>query len=128
MVTALGLFNESNATMPTDSINYERAWRTSQILPFLANIALERLECGAVAGGNASAAQTNAGEVAAQGGAREAYVRVLVNQAPVPVPTCNGGPGASCPVADFVALIDGASPPPCPFLGLEAGRSSGWHG
>jgi acid phosphatase len=70
-VTALGLFNTSNASMPVDKINYERAWKTSDILPFLANIALERLECNAKATGNS----TNG-----------TYIRTLVNSATIPLP------------------------------------------
>lgn len=97
--------------MPATSLNYARAWRTSNILPFLANVALERLTCGATAGGNATHNETNAAEVAAQGGEGESYVRVLVNQAPVPVPGCDDGPGASCPLGNFSALIEGEQRP-----------------
>jgi acid phosphatase len=51
VITALGLYNNSaysgannlNATMPVDSINYHRAWESSGILPFLTNIAIEKL-------------------------------------------------------------------------------------
>lgn len=106
--------------MPTTHINYERAWKTSQILPFLANVALERLSCSATAGGNATASQTNAAEVTAQGGEAEAYVRVLVNQAPVPLPGCSEGPGASCPLASFTTFVDGT-----PTLGPYDARRRG---
>lgn len=76
--------------MPTTRINYERAWKTSQILPFLANVALERLECDAHAtGANATAA----------------FVRTLVNGAVIPIPECAGGPDASCPLTDFQAFV-----------------------
>lgn len=71
IVTALGLFNTSNASMPTTRINYERAWKTSEILPFLANVGLERMECNATAIGN----NTNG-----------TYIRTLVNSATIPLP------------------------------------------
>jgi acid phosphatase len=92
IVTALGLFNTSNASMPADALNYERVWRTSDILPFLANVGLERLEC------NASATPTNASGV---------FVRVLVNAAPMPLPGCSAGPDASCALANFTQFVAG---------------------
>jgi acid phosphatase len=100
VVTALGLFNTTNASMPATAINYERAWRTSEILPFLANVALEAISCNNTAGGNSTATQTNAA-----GPAAEVYVRALVNQAPIPIPGCSEGPGASCPLASFTDFI-----------------------
>ncbi|KAJ6164594.1 hypothetical protein N7470_003266 [Penicillium chermesinum] len=53
VITALGLYNNSaytgannvNQTMPQNRINYNRAWKTSQILPFLENIAIEKMSC-----------------------------------------------------------------------------------
>ncbi|KZV93276.1 phosphoglycerate mutase-like protein [Exidia glandulosa HHB12029] len=91
IVTALGVLNETNATMPEDAINYERAWRTSFILPFLANIALERLDCNATALG-ANSTST-------------AFVRALVNAAPLPLPGCSSGPGGSCELQSFSDYI-----------------------
>ena len=76
--------------MPTDSINFDRAWRTSEILPFLANIGLERLSCNASATGNASNAD---------------FVRALVNAAQIPLPGCTDGPDDSCPLSDFVSFV-----------------------
>lgn len=94
IVTALGVLNETNATMTDKAINYERAWRTSYILPFLANIALERLECNSTALGASSTANT--------------FVRALVNAAPLPLPGCSSGPGGSCEIGAFSSFIEGA--------------------
>ncbi|KAK3985399.1 histidine phosphatase superfamily [Cladorrhinum sp. PSN332] len=90
IAVAMGLFNNSefgggggarnvNETMPLDRINHRRAWRASHILPFLGNIAIERLNCSGSYG-------FNDGD----------YYRVLVNNAPQQVPGCGGGPGTSC--------------------------------
>jgi len=88
VAVAMGLFNNSdfggtaegiNATMPADRINHRRAWKASHILPFLANIAVERLNCSTATG--------------FEGGD---YFRVLVNNAPQELPTCADGPGTSC--------------------------------
>ncbi|KAK1964693.1 histidine acid phosphatase [Colletotrichum sublineola] len=89
VAVAMGLFNNSefvggsesriNDTMPLDRINYRRAWKTSNILPFLGNIAIERLNCSG-----------------AYGYEDGDYYRVLVNSAPQPLTDCADGPGTAC--------------------------------
>ncbi|KAJ2971825.1 hypothetical protein NQ176_g7508 [Zarea fungicola] len=87
VIVAMGLFNNSefngaaniNDTMPTNRINYRREWKSSNILPFLGNIAIERLKCS--------------GSYGYQDGD---YYRALVNSAPQPLPNCADGPGTSC--------------------------------
>ncbi|KAI0405616.1 histidine acid phosphatase [Xylaria palmicola] len=98
MVTvAMGLFNNSafgggefgiNDTMPLDRINYRRAWKSSHILPFLGNLAIERLSCKGTYG-------YSDGE----------YYRVLVNSAPQPLPGCTDGPGTTCTRSGFEQYI-----------------------
>ncbi|KIJ50511.1 hypothetical protein M422DRAFT_245132 [Sphaerobolus stellatus SS14] len=97
--TALGIFNNSeftnadvNSTMPDAEINYAREWRTSYILPFLGHIAFERLECDeTTTGGNNSSV----------------FIRTQVNGAPIPLPGCQDGPGASCALSNFTEYIRG---------------------
>ena len=101
VLVALGLFNNSdfsgadniNGTMPTDQINPRRAWESSKILPFLTNIALERLECDSYGFQDNS---TATGE----------YYRVLVNQSPQLLPGCADGPGFSCSRSGFEKVIE----------------------
>ena len=86
VLVAMGLFNNSefsgtinvNATMPLNQINYHRAWVSSYILPFLTNIAIERMNCSSPGFSNGT------------------YYRVLVNQSPQTLPTCFDGPAESC--------------------------------
>ncbi|KAK5135605.1 hypothetical protein LTR08_005085 [Meristemomyces frigidus] len=100
VLVALGLFNNSafsdtndvNATMPVDEINPYRAWVSSKILPFLTNIAVEKMECDSY-GYQDTAATT--GE----------YYRVLVNQSPQLLPGCVDGPGFSCSKSGFGKLV-----------------------
>ncbi|PYH44721.1 putative histidine acid phosphatase [Aspergillus saccharolyticus JOP 1030-1] len=95
VVTALGLFNNSaftgadniNTTMPLDQVNYNRAWKSSHILPFLGNIAIERLECDV------------------PGFEDPEYYRVLVNSAPQPLVGCRDGPGESCSREGFSKFL-----------------------
>lgn len=95
VIVAMGLFNNSafsssntiNATMPTQSQNYQRAWKSSRILPFLTNIAIEKMTCDSYG--------FDAGD----------YVRVLVNQDPQPM-TCADGPGESCSADAFGKFVE----------------------
>ncbi|KAF2503363.1 phosphoglycerate mutase-like protein [Lophium mytilinum] len=95
VLVALGLFNNSafsggddiNATMPLDAQNYRRAWKSSHIIPFLTNIAIEKLSCDSYGFG--------VGE----------HYRVLVNQSPQPLPGCTDGPGESCSRDGFQKFV-----------------------
>lgn len=90
VIVALGLFNNSalsganhiNATMPTTTQNYHRAWKSSRILPFLANIAVEKMACESY------------------GFEPGTYLRLLVNRDPQPL-ACADGPAGSCSAAAF---------------------------
>ncbi|KAJ4387256.1 hypothetical protein N0V93_007845 [Gnomoniopsis smithogilvyi] len=93
VLVAMGLYNNSafggsaatiNDTMPSDTINFRRAWKSSHILPFMTNVAMERLNCSGSYG-------YEDGE----------YYRVLVNNAPQQLPDCGDGPGLSCSKATF---------------------------
>ncbi|SPJ74270.1 related to PHO11 - secreted acid phosphatase [Fusarium torulosum] len=97
VLVAMGLFNNSepggsesqiNDTMPLNKINYRRAWKSSHVLPFLSNIAIERMNC------------TNS-----YGYEDGEYYRVLVNSAPQPFPACEDGPGTSCSRKSFESYI-----------------------
>lgn len=89
VLVAMGLFNNSqfsganniNATMPTDQINYNRAWISSYIIPFLTNIGIERMNCSGPGVQNSS---------------DSTYYRVLVNASPQTLPGCTDGPLESC--------------------------------
>lgn len=107
LVTALGLFNDTspnggniNDTLPTDRVNYDRAWKTSEILPFLGHVGLERLECAVSDSATNGTSGTNG---------TETFIRVLVNSAPHPLPACSGnstGPGGSCSADAFQQFMD----------------------
>ncbi|KAI0766113.1 phosphoglycerate mutase-like protein [Trametes elegans] len=119
VLTALGLFNNSayypgldvNSTMPTDRINHGRAWRTSEILPFLGHVGIERLQCAnATLDSSLSQANSSAPSSGSAQGAEDvwdngAFVRVLVNGAPIPVPDCQDGPGKTCALGRFADYI-----------------------
>ncbi|KAF7720034.1 Uncharacterized protein PECH_008093 [Penicillium ucsense] len=95
VITALGLYNNSaftgandvNQTMPNNTINYNRAWKSSEILPFLTNIAIEKMSCES------------------PGFDEGSYYRVLNNASPQPLVGCRDGPGGSCSQDQFLKFI-----------------------
>ena len=95
VLVAMGLYNNSafsgsddvNATMPLTTQNYQRVWKSSHILPFLTNIAIEKMACDSY------------------GFDVGVYFRVLVNQSPQPLPGCTGGPGESCSQKQFADWV-----------------------
>jgi acid phosphatase len=90
VLVALGVYNNSaltgandiNSTMPLDRVNYNRQWRSSRILPFLGNIAIERMNCAESYG--------------YPDGTDSEFYRVLVNRVPLTLPDCYDGPQESC--------------------------------
>ena len=97
ILAALNLFNAStftgtnnpNASFPLDQINHQRAWKSSTFIPFLGNIAIERMECQSYGYGNTPTT----------------YMRVLVDSSPQPLPGCASGPAESCPADAFADMI-----------------------
>ncbi|OOQ82638.1 putative histidine acid phosphatase [Penicillium brasilianum] len=96
VIAALGLYNNSaytgtnqvNETMPNNTINYNRAWKSSEILPFLTNIAIEKMSCQSY------------------GYEEGEYYRVLNNAGPQPLVGCRDGPGGSCSKDKFHDFIE----------------------
>ncbi|ROV96226.1 hypothetical protein VSDG_04983 [Cytospora chrysosperma] len=97
VLVAMGLFNNSafggseatiNDTMPSDRVNHRRAWKSSHVLPFMTNVAMERLNC--------------TGSYGYEDGD---YYRVLVNNAPQQLPDCGDGPGTTCSRATFEGWV-----------------------
>lgn len=94
VLVAMGLFNNSqfstassiNDTMPLDQINYNRAWKSSYILPFLTNIAIERMDCSDNYYLKSGASNTS----------DTTFYRVLLNNSPQVLPGCFDGPSESC--------------------------------
>lgn len=89
IVTALGLFNSSNAfaeEFPTDRVNWARSWKMAELIPFLGHVGIEKLTCD-------------------RGGGDGDFVRIIANSAPRPIPACQDGPGASCRFDAFERLV-----------------------
>lgn len=115
VLVSMGLFNNSqfsgasaiNSTMPLDQINYNRAWVSSYILPFLTNIAIEKMDCSQNYYIKSQSSNSTLGSI---------FYRVLVNDSPQTLPGCYDGPLESCSAAglqnylsDRAALFSGYS-------------------
>ncbi|KAL8839654.1 MAG: hypothetical protein Q9170_001660 [Blastenia crenularia] len=94
MIAALDLL-PSNEHLPVTYQPESRAWRTSQVVPMNGRIIFERLTCRSSARGSDGADR----------GTLEHSVRVNVNDGVIAIPQCSAGPGSSCPLGDFLALV-----------------------
>jgi len=82
MLASLGLF-EDEQDLPVTHIVNDRKWKTSQVTPMGGRILFERLTC-----------------------ADRKFVRIIVNDGVVSLPTCANGPGSSCELEEFAEYID----------------------
>ncbi|KAM0544544.1 hypothetical protein ACHAPJ_011761 [Fusarium lateritium] len=96
VATALGIFNSSSSEgpdeFPTTHVNHVRAWKMSDLIPFLGHVGMEKMTCEEP---GAESGQTE----------KQDYVRFIANTAPRPLPLCQSGPGASCPFKEFKKII-----------------------
>jgi acid phosphatase len=82
MITFLGIITPENH-LPVTHIPHDRPWRKSQVSPMGGRIIFEVLSCSE----NAK------------------YVRININDGITALPGCSSGPGSSCPLDEFKALI-----------------------
>jgi acid phosphatase len=100
---ALDLFHghdEATRAMPLDRVNPDRAWKTSEIIPFLGHVSLERMECTIDNGDNYSDGSRDGTDV------KHPFVRIIVNGSPHQQPICHDGPGGSCPLSKFLKIVE----------------------
>lgn len=123
LAAAIGVF-DNQTPLPTDRIAADRLWRSSRISPMRGTIAFERLNCRVSAGGNSTTPPTTTATTSrackprptAGAGAtlarrqnsttkNETFVRIRINEAVYPVPSCQDGPGKSCSVAKYAKYV-----------------------
>ncbi|RLN37309.1 hypothetical protein BBJ28_00013964 [Nothophytophthora sp. Chile5] len=69
-------------TYPTDAINATRNFRSSRVVAMGSRMVTERITCGT-----------------------DSYVRFNINEQVVPLPSCQSGPGLTCPLDEFMAYM-----------------------
>lgn len=105
MLSALDLFPQFPIHLPTDQVPHARAWRTSDIVPMSGRVVLERLWCNLPQSCWDHADYGYPNHRFCEPQQQGVFVRVNVNDGIVAVPGCDGGPGGSCPLDDFLARV-----------------------
>ncbi|KAG5987384.1 hypothetical protein E4U43_005088 [Claviceps pusilla] len=108
LVVASGIFDEE-PQLPIEHMRKDRLWRSSRISPMRGTIAFERLRC-TIKVQTPEAVGTSQHEVSSSAFAEprhrnESFVRILLNDAVYPVPSCQNGPGRSCPLDGYIAIL-----------------------
>lgn len=80
--SALGVYFEHVPALPTDHVPFPNPYRHVDLVPMGARTYVERLACG-----------------------DDRYVRLVVNDAVIPIDSCQSGPGFSCPLDEFAAYV-----------------------
>ena len=94
MLAALDLF-PSIEHLPVSHRPKTRQWRTSQVLPMNGRVIFERLRCQ----------HSSKDSLRDQETKPNYYVRININDGIVALPDCTSGPGSSCPLKDFLAMV-----------------------
>ncbi|KAL0578349.1 hypothetical protein V5O48_003664 [Marasmius crinis-equi] len=127
IIAALGLWNSSTTPDHEEETIYplpvdrrvddpRRMFRSSYLVPYLGNIALERMSCDV--GGPTTAEQQRLGVLhqanvlggtveGAKTGSTEVFVRIRADNAPILIPGCASGPGSTCPLEQFLEYVNG---------------------
>ncbi|THU89422.1 phosphoglycerate mutase-like protein [Dendrothele bispora CBS 962.96] len=124
LISALGLWNSSQAS-PLPITHRPplpaREFRSSHLVSFLGNVAIERMSC-VIGGPTSEQAMTqgvfhqanvlggtvvNVNTTGTREKEEEVFIRVLANEAVIPIPRCRSGPGSSCPLDEFVGYVNG---------------------
>lgn len=103
VVAALGI-DVPQHHLPNDTVPFPNPYRVSDIVPMGGHLTLERMTCNATTSNKAGV-----------------YVRAILNEAVVPYSSCQSGPGYSCPLAKFSAIVDKA-----PNFGEKCGNPAGY--
>ncbi|KAK0865825.1 hypothetical protein LTS02_005118 [Friedmanniomyces endolithicus] len=106
MLTALNLLPPQTPRLPTSDLLSDRSFRTSDLVPMGGRIIFERLACPAPQGcwDKAEYGYPHM-RYCEPAGKEEYFVRVNVNDGIVALPGCDGGPGKSCPLGEFVERV-----------------------
>ncbi|KAH7340045.1 histidine phosphatase superfamily [Pyrenochaeta sp. MPI-SDFR-AT-0127] len=88
IIAALGVF-DTQEQLPANRTLPNRTFRASRLVPMRGTVAFERLSC--------AAGTTNA--------TSQSYMRIRLNDVVYPVAKCTSGPGSSCPLAQYHAII-----------------------
>jgi hypothetical protein len=119
LAVALGVYDEQEP-LPTDRIPKDRLWVNSRISPMRGTIALERLTCRVDTPAPPKPSTTSTARFSTVSGKvcvprptpapgqdpkGETFVRIRINEAVYPVPSCQDGPGKSCSLDKYAKYV-----------------------
>lgn len=113
LISATGVFDNQTDLSGTE-MDEGRLFIASHFVTMRGTIAFERLNClaGAVGTGNGTAAasvgpqqQRRVAATNTTGSANATYVRIRLNDAVYPLPSCQDGPGGSCLLSDYAKYV-----------------------
>jgi len=112
LVTASGVFDEQ-PMLSTTSRDDSRLWIGSRYVTMRGTIAFERLNCRVTPGATRRKCKprptTTSSSVTSTPtdapGQNATYIRILLNDAVYPVPSCQNGPGSSCLLDDYAKYV-----------------------
>ncbi|KAI1463672.1 phosphoglycerate mutase-like protein [Daldinia caldariorum] len=96
LVTASGVFDEQPALSATEKDD-SRLWVGSRYVTMRGTIAFERLNC--------VKRSCRKPRDCPSSGLSETYVRIRLNDAVYPIPSCRNGPGSSCQLSDYARYV-----------------------
>ncbi|KAF5004872.1 hypothetical protein FDECE_8654 [Fusarium decemcellulare] len=94
LAVATGVFDKQKP-LPLDRIPSDRLWRSSSISPMRGTIAFERLNCAKSQKNEKSSKSLN-----------RIFIRIRLNDAVYPIPSCQDGPGKSCSVKKYARYLE----------------------
>ncbi|KAK1570053.1 histidine acid phosphatase [Colletotrichum navitas] len=117
LISASGVFDEQQPLASTEKDD-NRQYVSSRFTTMRGTIAFERLNC-LLAGNSTSVNATRQAQLSrpvrrfssaqpsspSQGSYNETYVRIRLNDAVYPVPSCRSGPGSSCRLKDYKQYV-----------------------
>jgi len=80
----------TEAPLTADHILTNRTYITSRFVTMRGTVAFERLNCSSTS--NSTESHT--------------FIRLLLNDAVYPIPSCQAGPGKSCPLDSYVNIVE----------------------
>ncbi|KAJ5496093.1 hypothetical protein N7539_001209 [Penicillium diatomitis] len=89
MTSAMGIF-DNEKPLPLDRVPENRLYNVAHFITMRGTVAFETMNCQVGSGRRSG---------------NETYVRILLNDAVYPVANCQRGPGKSCLLSDYLALI-----------------------
>ena len=110
LVAASGVLDKQKPLSSTRRDD-DRQYMVSRYGTMRGTIAFEKLRCSARTGGSSSGdggsypSHITPQNTTTGGGDEATYIRIRLNDAVYPVPSCSSGPGSSCPLDDYASRV-----------------------